>query len=82
MSDAKGSSNSAALVALIVALPLLYAFSSGPVVFALKKFPAVRHMEDAAGTFYAPMIWLHENAALKRPLNKYWEWWEKLAAKP
>ncbi len=71
------SSNSSGIVALLVALPLLYALSMGPAAFFFSKYPTLKPMEDAAQAFYAPMFWLHQHTSLKEPIENYVGWWER-----
>jgi hypothetical protein len=70
MSDeSRRGSDNTAIVALMVALPLIYAFSVGPVIFVMEKFHASSSVRGAVETFYAPVLWLYDNTVLKQPLE-------------
>jgi len=77
--SSRQNSSSSAIGALLVALPLLYAFSMGPVAFLVEKYHVMSSMGAPVRTFYMPMIWLHEHTSLKQPLESYVKWWENLA---
>lgn len=79
--NSRQSSNSTAIAAVMVALPLLYAFGIGPTVFMFSKYPALQPMEDAATAFYAPVFWLDEHTALNKPIEIYLGWWARLVSK-
>lgn len=66
-------------MAVMVLLPLIYAFSIGPAVFMFNKYSALQPMGDAAADFYAPVLWLNEHTSLKQPIESYLEWWARLA---
>ena len=58
----------------LLLLPVLYVLSIGPVVAAVKR---TGKGEDAAMSFYAPVIWLHNNTPLEKPLEwdaELWGW--------
>ncbi len=75
------SSNASGIVAMLVALPLLYTLSIGPFAFILNKYPSLAPMEKYAGAFYAPVLWLHDHTSLKQPIASYTQWWVRLARK-
>jgi hypothetical protein len=81
MSTEAGSSNGAAM-ALIVALPLVYLLSIGPVAFICEKTSSTTSIRNTALAVYAPIIWLHDHTPMKMPLEEYVNWWERLARKP
>jgi hypothetical protein len=56
----------------ILAAPLLYILSVGPVAAIWIKF---KLPEAPLETFYAPLIWLHGHTPLKEPLEWYVELW-------
>ncbi len=66
------SPGSGGAAGLLVALPLLYVLSIGPVaMFSMKTGWSMRGGE----VLYAPVIWLHDHTILKRPLEAYVELW-------
>jgi hypothetical protein len=67
------------IVCALIALPLLYVFSVGPVSYFAARSGGTASWLDAAKTVYAPLIWLHDNTPLKKPLEWYTQKWEKLA---
>lgn len=59
-------------VSLLVALPLLYILSIGPVALLLEKSPSGgRYLQE----FYLPVIWLHNHTILQKPLEMYIRLW-------
>jgi hypothetical protein len=63
-----------AVAAILLAVPLLYVLSIGPVGAVIEKIPSSR---GAVQRFYFPLIWLHDNTASKKPLEWYaglWGW--------
>ncbi|WP_395739689.1 hypothetical protein [Prosthecobacter sp.] len=77
--NSRPSSSSSAILALVVALPLLYVLSIGPAAYLMSKFRAGQGVEDAASAVYAPILWLHEHTPMKQPIESYIDWWERLA---
>ena len=77
-SPRRGSDSTAIFVLLL--LPVIYMLSIGPVIFAVEKLHAKSAMQKPVMTFYAPMSWLYEHTALKKPIERYVEWWVKLAS--
>ncbi|WP_395750805.1 hypothetical protein [Prosthecobacter sp.] len=73
------SSYYSAVLAILVALPLLYALSIGPAAYCLSKFNVGRSTEDMVEAFYAPIIWLADHTSMEKPIDSYIEWWEWLA---
>lgn len=71
-SDRRGSSSWAYW---IIALPLIYILSIGP-VGALTKKSSPPTMQKVRMVYY-PVIWLHDHTPLKKPLEIYanaWGW--------
>lgn len=68
-------------IALVIALllPIFYVLSIGPAVYALKATGPNRELEEAAGVFYFPVIFLHQTTPLRGPLEAYVEFWEDLS---
>jgi hypothetical protein len=59
-------------IAFLIVLLLTYILSIGPVALCCQKM----HGDTMAiRQFYLPVIWLHENTVLKRPLEMYIELW-------
>lgn len=72
------SSHTAAWSAVIVALPLMYVLSIGPVAYLAHKLGMYSAASGLAQAFYAPVIWLHDHTVCKAPLESYLDWWERL----
>lgn len=68
-----------AIFALLM-LPVIYVLSIGPVIFAVEKLHAKASMQKPVMTFYTPIVWLHDHTALKQPIERYVDWWGKLAS--
>jgi hypothetical protein len=77
--DSRRGSESTAIFVLLL-LPVIYMLSIGPVIFAVEKLHAKSAMQKPVMTFYAPILWLHEHTALKKPIDRYVDWWVKLAS--
>jgi len=58
---------------LLIALPLLYVLSIGPV--AAITIRTSRSDREFVEQFYAPVIWLHDHTPLKKPLEYYVMFW-------
>ena len=56
----------------VLLLPIVYALSVGP-AFAIALRLQLR--EEPLVLAYAPVIWLHRNTPLKKPIEMYVEWW-------
>ena len=63
------------LVALLVIGPPLYILSVGPTALLARWNSS---LIPPLGTFFAPLIWLHENTPLAEPLKWYVIWWYEL----
>ena len=59
------------LVLFIIALPVLYLLSSGPV---FRLFIVMEWDIEIFRSIYTPVTWLHENTFLKEPI----EWYARL----
>ncbi len=60
-------------IALVLLLPVFYVLSIGPVgAYTKNKPPSTL---NAARKFYAPVIWLHDNTPLEKPIRAYVELW-------
>lgn len=66
-------------MALLIVLPLVYGLSVGPLGYLLEKFHAPMTWRPYVGAFYHPVIWLHDNTPLKKPIEDYTKWWTDLA---
>jgi hypothetical protein len=71
-SQTRGSGTAPLLLAILILVPILYVLSIGPVVAVVEKTGTGR---EAVVIFYAPVIWLHDNTPLEKPLEKYAEFW-------
>jgi len=60
-------------------LPILYVLSIGPAAYLVRATGPSPELEEAAQWFYFPVVWLHENTPLHKPLNAYVEFWEDLS---
>jgi hypothetical protein len=52
----------------VVLAPLLYALSVGPAAYLVERTDTGRVVADIA---YRPLIWLHRNTPLRKPINAY-----------
>lgn len=59
----------------IIALPVLYLLSTGPMFFVLEKYFASEMAEPWTNTFFTPYAWLCDNTPLEKPLEAYTNWW-------
>lgn len=72
----KGSS--ATWISLLVALPILYVLSIGPVAYLTLTGAMPASVPSWTRQFYAPLDWL-EHTPLRQPLDSYMAWWLRLA---
>ena len=72
----KGEKSSHPWALLALAIPLLYVLSCGPAIFLIEKTHA---NSDAFEKIYAPLVWLHDHTPMKKPLEVYAEFWQRLA---
>ena len=63
-------------ILMALALPILYFFSIGPVVFLAEKTDMY---PDLLLKVYSPVVWLHDHTVLKKPLEDYVNFWDHLA---
>jgi hypothetical protein len=80
MADEVGNSGRSRVLLWIgglgLGLPLVYVLSIGPAAAIVDKVPSLaRPTLD----FYTPVIWLHDHAFLKGPLETYVNFWENAA---
>lgn len=61
------------VIAVAIALPLLYVLSVGPSLVIWKKFPKT---QPAMLEIYFPLIWLEGHTVLQKPLEWYADLWE------
>jgi len=71
-SPSRGSGVVPLVLAILILVPIFYVLSVGPVVAIIEKTGRGR---EAAVIFYAPVIWLHDNTPLEKPLERYAELW-------
>jgi hypothetical protein len=62
------------IIAMVLAV--VYVLSVGPVIYFLG--PGGENGRAFFVTFYAPLIWLHENTPLRDGLESYAKWWDNL----
>ena len=64
-------------MALLLLLPIFYVLSTGPVAWSMDKTNQFGGLIPKAVVvdFYSPVIWLHEDAFLHDPLDRYWRIW-------
>ena len=74
----------AGVTTALIALPILYALSIGPVAYTLvHNHPVNPRLMAAVNAFYKPLELLYEHTPLKVPLDAYLRWWgELLGGKP
>ncbi len=80
--DKQRSNHTTAWIVTLIALPVLYVLSWGPVLGLNYN----DRIPDAAWPwlvkFYQPVIWLNHNGPLQKPLEAYNRWWMKVLSKP
>ncbi|MDB6005505.1 MAG: hypothetical protein JWR15_2492 [Prosthecobacter sp.] len=79
------SSKTAAIVALLVALPLLYVLSVGPVGMLFEESTWFRRrprLKNAMAIVYSPLKPLFTHESLGPLFQRYLSWWDELARKP
>lgn len=59
----------------VLALPVLYVLSVGPVAKAIELATGDPSPPQWARQFYAPLRWLHDNTPMARPLEWYVALW-------
>lgn len=59
----------------LLAAPVIYVLSSGPVLALSEKHWLPEFTGDWISTLYAPLGLLAEHPALEKPLVGYWRWW-------
>jgi hypothetical protein len=60
----------------LIALPILYVLSIGPVYYAATKLKWTDERAfTALDAFYLPLFWLHDHTPLERPLEWYTDLW-------
>ncbi|MGV3533472.1 MAG: hypothetical protein ACO1QR_13985 [Chthoniobacteraceae bacterium] len=64
----------------LVAVPVLYILSIGPLAYAFEKSgrPISPQMEAALTVFYAPLRLLCRHTPIQEQLNEYIDWWADL----
>jgi hypothetical protein len=60
------------VIGLLIALPLLYVLSVGPVALYVQKTST---NPEALREFYRPVVWLHDHTPLEKPLEMYTKLW-------
>jgi len=64
---------------VVIALPLFYVLSIGPVIYLGKKDHLPESLADKMETFYQPLGWMADHIPLVgEALDTYAGWWEEL----
>jgi hypothetical protein len=66
---------------IILAVPVLYVLSIGPAFYYVEKNGTPRPTPAWLENFYEPVVWMHDQTPLKKPLELYVDWWVHLAHK-
>lgn len=69
----------------IVAVPVLYILSYGPVVYLINRGTIPHPLPKVLVGFYKPWVWLYHDTSLRNPLGTYIYWWinaARAASKP
>jgi hypothetical protein len=66
----------------ILAVPLAYLLSVGPVVRLTMDRSHPLGVPVWVDTLYRPVEWLHDHTPLEKPLEWYMDWWLKGATPP
>ena len=61
---------------------LLYVLSFGPIGGLVQRGTISIRVAKRLTTFYQPLVWLHANTPLQKPLELYTSWWIDILAKP
>lgn len=81
----RSTSKTAASAAILVALPLLYVLSVGPICWFLDASTWCRRrprLTNAVMIVYSPLKPLFEHEYLGPPFLRYLSWWDELTRKP
>jgi len=62
---------------IVLLLPMIYVLSIGPAVCLREATGRNRRLEEAAGAFYSPVIFLHQTTPLREPIEAYVEFREE-----
>jgi hypothetical protein len=65
-------------VVIVILLPVLYVLSVGPAVTFVRMTGTENELGPALEMFYYPVIWLHTNTPLQKPIEIYVEFWANL----
>jgi len=60
------------VIGFLIALPLLYVLSVGPVALYVQKTSTDT---QKLNEFYRPVVWLHDQTPLQKPLELYIKLW-------
>lgn len=72
-SEEQSGSGGLVWIAVIILLPVLYVLSIGPVAVIVDKTGIMP--PSNIRRFYHPVIWLHDNTPLRKPLEAYLRLW-------
>ena len=83
MEETEPHKSRAALWAIIVAATvLLYALSTGPVLYLCLRYSPTGPTGRFVTAFYWPLTWLYDHGVRIRPLDAYNSWWVHRAMPP
>ncbi len=80
--DKKPNNHATAWIVTLIALPVLYVLSWGPVMSLCGNGTIPYTALPWVGQFYLPVWWLYHNTPLKKPLDAYGDWWDKVLRQP
>ena len=78
------NSRSAGVATALIALPIVYVLSIGPVAYWVEgrgwfRSPAA---DAALSLIYAPLMLIVDSTGLTEPFDRYLEWWVELSKTP
>ncbi len=80
--DKQRSNHTTAWVVTLIALPVLYVLSWGPMMGLGYNRTIPKTADTWLEKFYQPVWWLYYNTPLKKPLDAYVCWWINVLWKP
>ena len=69
-------------MAMVAVAPCLYFLSVGPMVYCDRRNLWSEQTRDVVEKIYIPLEWTAKRTPLKKPLDAYVDWWEKVAKRP
>ncbi len=80
--DKKPNNHATAWIVTLIALPVFYVLSWGPVMGLFHNGTIPLDAEPWLVKIYQPVFWLRADTPLWEPLSAYENWWDKVLMKP